>query len=109
MGLYKREQYFNVIAAVLFLIGAVFMLVWTFGNQEWAVWVGFGFAGAAALLYILIQIQRLQFNKKYTAKEVPDADTNAAADSASVNTAAEAAETEKDVTANDDDASDPQL
>lgn len=74
MGLYKREQYFTVIAAVLFLIGAVFMLVNTFGNQEWAVWVGLGFAVASSLLYLLIQIQRLQFNKKYTAKEIVTAD-----------------------------------
>ena len=69
MGLYKREQYFTVVAATLFLIGAVFMLINTFGNQEWALWVGLGFAVVSALLYLLIQIQHWQFNKKYTAKD----------------------------------------
>jgi len=69
MGLYKREQYFTLVAAVLFLIGAVFMLINTFAAQEWALWVGLGFAIASALLYLLIQIQRMQFNKKYTMKE----------------------------------------
>ena len=69
MGLYKREEYFTVVAAILFLIGAVFMLINTFGNQEWALWVGLGFAITSAMLYLLIQLQHLQFNKKYTAKE----------------------------------------
>jgi len=69
MGLYKKEQYFMIVAAALFLVGAVFMLVNTFGSQEWALWVGLAFAIAAALVYILIQIQHLQFNKKYTVKE----------------------------------------
>ena len=69
MGLYKREQTFTIIAAVLFLIGAVFMLVNAFGNQEWALWVGLAFAIASALLYVLIRLQHHNFKKKYTAKE----------------------------------------
>ena len=69
MGLYKREQVFTIIAAVLFLIGAVFMLVNTFGSQGWALWVGLAFALMSALLYILIRIQHYRFIKKYTVKE----------------------------------------
>ena len=70
MGLYKREQYFVIIAAALFLIGAVIVLINTFsGNHMWALWVGLGFAIASILLFIMIQVQHLQFNKKYTAKE----------------------------------------
>ena len=69
MGLYKREQYFMIIAAVLFLAGAVFLLINIFGNQTWALWVGLGFAIASTLLYIGIQIQHLQFNRKYRVKE----------------------------------------
>jgi len=69
MGLYKREQYFMVVAAVLFLIGAVFMLINVFGVQEWALWVGLGFGVASVLLFALIQIQHLRFNRKYTVKE----------------------------------------
>lgn len=69
MGLYKREQYFVVVAAALFLVGAVFMLINTFGHQEWALWVALGFCIVSVLLYVAIQVQRLQFNKKYTVKE----------------------------------------
>ena len=69
MGLYKREQCFMIVAAVLFLVGAVFMLINTFGNQEWALWTGLVFAVASALLYVAIQIQHLQFKKKYTVKK----------------------------------------
>lgn len=69
MGLYKREQTFIIVAASLALVGAVFMLVNIFGAQEWAFWVGLGFAIASAIIFILIQIQHMQFNKKYTARE----------------------------------------
>lgn len=69
MGLYKREQTFMIVAAVLFLVGAVFMLINTFGNQEWALWVAICFCVASVSLYVAIQIQHLQFNRKYTAKE----------------------------------------
>jgi len=69
MGLYKREQTFTVLAAVLFLIGAVFMLINTFGNQLWALWVGLAFAVASGLIYLLIRIQHYQFKKRYSAKD----------------------------------------
>jgi len=69
MGLYKREQTFTVVAAVLFLVGAVFMLINTFGNQLWALWVGLAFAVASVALYALIRIQHYQFKKRYSAKE----------------------------------------
>ena len=69
MGLYKREQYFVIVAATLFLAGAVFALVHAFGNQDWALWVALCLCIASILLYTAIQVQHLQFNKKYTIKE----------------------------------------
>jgi len=69
MGLYKREQTFMIVAAVLFLVGAIFMLINTFGNQGWALWVAFVFCIASVSLWATIKIQQLRFNKKYTAKE----------------------------------------
>jgi len=69
MGLYKREQTFTIIAAVLFVVGAVFMFIYIFGTQMWALWVGLAFAIVSTALYVLIQIQHYRFKKKYTAKE----------------------------------------
>jgi len=69
MGLYKREQCFVIVAAALVLVGAVFLIVQAFGGYMWALWTGFGFVIAGALLYIAIQVQHIRFKKKYTAKE----------------------------------------
>ena len=68
MGLYKREQCFVIVAAALVFVGAIFMLIQALGGYMWALWIGFGFAIAGALLYIAIQIQHIQFKRKYTAK-----------------------------------------
>ena len=65
----QKEQWFYITAATLFLIGAVFMLFNTFGGQEWALWVGIGFAVAAAILFAVVQFARMRFNKKYTVSE----------------------------------------
>ena len=65
----KKEQWFIIIAATLFLIGAIFMLVNTFGGFEWALWVGIGFAAASAVLYIIVYFARRRFNKKYAPRE----------------------------------------
>ena len=62
----KKEQWFIIAAASLFVVGAVFMLVNTFGGQEWALWVGIGLAAASVLLYLAVYFARIQFNKKYT-------------------------------------------
>jgi len=74
MGLYKREQVFTIIAAVLFLIGAVFMLLATFSDNQWAVWTGLAFAVVAATLYVLLVLEnRKIFSKKMT---YPDTEAN---------------------------------
>jgi len=72
MGLYKREQIFTIIAAALFLAGAVFMLIDIFNgppDPSWAFWVGLVLAIASVLLFVLIQIQHIRFKRKYTANE----------------------------------------
>ena len=52
---YSKQQIFTVASAVLFLIGAAFMLVNTFAeNAAWSFWVGLGFAIAATGLYVLL-------------------------------------------------------
>jgi membrane protein YdbS with pleckstrin-like domain len=69
MGLYKSERIFTIVAAALFLVGAVFMLINIFAAQEWAFGVGLVLAITSAVLYILIQIQHIRFKRKYTANE----------------------------------------
>ena len=58
-----------ILAASLFLVGAVFMLINTFADQTWALWVALCFCVASVALYGAIKIQHFRFNKKYTAKE----------------------------------------
>ena len=65
----KKEQWFIIIAASLFLAGAVLVLINALGGIEWALWVGIGFAVASIILYIVVYIARVQFNKKYTPSE----------------------------------------
>jgi len=62
---YSKQQIFQITAAVLFLIGAVFMLVNTFTDQIWSFWVGLGFALAASSFYIFMAVEnRRLFSKK---------------------------------------------
>jgi len=72
----QKEQWFILVALSMFLVGAIFMLINTFGGQEWALWVGTGFAVAAGLLYLIVLFFRRQFNKKYSPREseLKDAD-----------------------------------
>lgn len=65
----KKEECFLIVAASLFLAGAVFMLVNTFGTQEWALWVGLACAVCAVLVYAIVKFARMRFDKKYTARE----------------------------------------
>ena len=65
----KKEQWFMIIAASLFVVGAVFMLVNALGGYEWALWFGIGFAAASAILYIIVQAARVRFKNKYTPTE----------------------------------------
>ena len=37
---YSTDQWFVIAAAIVFLIGAIFMLINTFGGIEWAFFVG---------------------------------------------------------------------
>jgi drug/metabolite transporter (DMT)-like permease len=62
------QQILTITSAILFLIGAIFMLVQTFADQSWAFWVGLGFAVAATACYIyLIFENRKLINKKLDA------------------------------------------
>ena len=65
---YSLQQIEQLAAAVLFLIGAIFMLVDTFADQSWAFWTGLGFAVAATILYIFIIIE----NQKNIRKKLTD-------------------------------------
>ena len=49
---YTFDQWIVIISAVLFLVGAVLMIVNVFGAQAWALWIGFGFAIVASGLVI---------------------------------------------------------
>jgi|GEM_PF-2532524 len=63
----KKEQWFMIAAASLFLVGAVFVLVNSFGGQEWALWCGLGCAVAAILLYLVVQFAVKRSDRKNTA------------------------------------------
>jgi len=66
---YSLQQIYNVISAVLFLIGAIFMLVNTFTpDQGWSLWVGLGFAIVATVMYVLLLLE----NRKATIKKLEE-------------------------------------
>jgi len=74
---YSKQQIYQLSAAALFLIGAVFMLVNTFTEETWAFWVGLGFAIVAAGAYILLIVEnRKLFTKKMTDPSYSDKSTN---------------------------------
>jgi len=64
----SKQQIYTVIAAILFLIGAVFMLVSTFGAVSWAFYVGLGFAAAAIVIYILYIVETKKKPKPFEEK-----------------------------------------
>jgi len=65
---YTRAQVYTLVAATLFLLGAIFMLVNTFADVSWAFWVGLGFAVVASGFYIFLVIE----NKKVVTKKLTD-------------------------------------
>ena len=71
---YSRQQIYTISAAVLFLFGAVFMLINTFApvKQSWAFIVGCVFAVLAAVVYILLVVE----NRKNISKKLTDTGTN---------------------------------
>ena len=69
MAKYSRDQWLVVAAAVVFLIGGVFMLINVFGGEEWAMWVGLGLAFLACALMVwggLDARKRVQGNMQAT-------------------------------------------
>ena len=64
----SKSQIYILVAAGLFIIGAVFMLINTFANIAWALWTGLGVAIAATVFYILVVIE----NRKETKKNLED-------------------------------------
>ena len=74
---FSRQQAFQLTAASLFLIGAVFMLINTFADAVWAFWVGLGFACVAAGFYILIVLENKKiFSRKMKNSSYSDTDEN---------------------------------
>jgi Ca2+/Na+ antiporter len=53
---FDREMIFHLVTSALFLIGAVFMLIYTFGEVEWCFWVGLSIAAAAVVVYVVMII-----------------------------------------------------
>jgi len=74
---YSLSQIYQIVASVLFLIGAVFMLVNTFADQQWAFWTGLAFALVALGLYVaLIFENRRVITKKLTDSSYSDTGDN---------------------------------
>ena len=65
---YSKQQIYHIAAAIMFLIGAIFMLINTFADQLWAFGVGAGFAGLAAVFYIFLWIE----NRRIISKKLTD-------------------------------------
>lgn len=72
----NKNQICTIISAVLFLIGAIFMLVYTFGDQDWAIWTGLILAVLATGIYILVVVeQRKAVSKNLTETKQTKAET----------------------------------
>lgn len=63
---YGKEQWFMITAVVLFVVGAIFMLISVFAAAQWALWVGFAFSVLALGAYIIVVVDQRRFNKKFT-------------------------------------------
>ena len=69
---YTKQQIYTVVSAALVLIGAIFMLVSTFTDAQWAIWVGLAFAIVAGTIYILLVIDsRRSIQKKLIEPQQP--------------------------------------
>ncbi|MDR0462272.1 MAG: hypothetical protein LBG88_02995 [Christensenellaceae bacterium] len=74
---FPLSQIYQMVAAVLFLIGAVFMLFNTFADKVWAFWTGLGFALAASVAYIMMVIEAKRvLQKKLTDSSYSDKKDN---------------------------------
>ena len=74
---YSKQQIYQVASAGLFLVGAVFLLVHTFADQTWSLWLGLVFAVAASCAYFLVVWENKKtVNKKLTDASYSDNDTN---------------------------------
>jgi len=49
---YSKEQILTMASAIVFLVGAIFMLVNVFGGHTWSFIVGLSFAVVASLLAV---------------------------------------------------------
>ena len=68
-----KQQLYTIGAAVLFLLGSIFMILYTFMDLPWAFWTGLGIAIAAAVVYVLLVIEnRSIISKKLTDTSYPD-------------------------------------
>ena len=65
---YSKQQIYQLTAAIIFLVGAVFLLVGTFTVGTWASWVGIGLAVVASVFYVLLIVE----NKKTFTKKLTD-------------------------------------
>jgi len=64
---YNKVQILQIIAAAIFLVGAIFMLIQTFTDEQWAFYVGLSLALVAGSLYVWILVEnRRTMNKKLT-------------------------------------------
>ena len=66
---YGKEKWFMLVAASLFLVGAVLLLVNTFAGEDWARWAGLGFACLATIVYLIVVLDKRRWAKKYTISE----------------------------------------
>ena len=71
---YTRDQWLTLVAAGIFLIGAVFMLVNVFGAQTWALIIGLGLAVVATVIMIVAMID----NKKRIAANMAQSNEESA-------------------------------
>lgn len=70
----NRTELLNIIAAVIFITGAVFMLVNVFGVDIWAFWTGFGLALVATTILITSYFDN-RYNKDKHGKENQNPET----------------------------------
>jgi hypothetical protein len=79
---YSKQQIYLITSAVLYLVGAVFMLVNAFAGAVWAFWVGLVFAVVATVFYILMAYfdkmqNRIEHGKQSTNTPAPSAPSTA--------------------------------
>jgi uncharacterized membrane protein len=63
---YNKEQWVTIVAASLFLIGAVFALFNVFGGASWALWVALVYIMAAIVAYLIVLLGKHIWRQKFT-------------------------------------------